>query len=160
MVAQFQTAVVKHDAKAVARDMRFPQPWENGPAIREIKSEADLAARFDVFFTTEIKKQIAAGSRSVCPTATTSSCGTRAATNIRSTSRPQEMALRWMDWAKGRLSGRASCGNLRRTAYALRGTFRASGSAREYRSFPPASVHECSSCRRRASRIPCRDRRR
>jgi len=55
----FQAAVAKHDAKAVARGMRFPQPWENGPAIREIKSETDLSARFDVFFTPEIKKQIA-----------------------------------------------------------------------------------------------------
>ena len=55
----FQAAVAKHDAKAVARGMRFPQPWENGPAIREIRSEADLTARFDVFFTPEIKKQIA-----------------------------------------------------------------------------------------------------
>ena len=55
----FQAAVAKHDAKAIERGMRFPQPWENGPAVREIKSEADLTARFDVFFTTEIKKQIA-----------------------------------------------------------------------------------------------------
>ena len=55
----FQEAVAKHDAKAVAGGMRFPQPWENGPAIREIKSEAELTARFDVFLTTEIKKQIA-----------------------------------------------------------------------------------------------------
>ncbi len=39
--------------------MRFPQPWENGPAIREIKSAADLAARFDAYLTPEIKKQIA-----------------------------------------------------------------------------------------------------
>ena len=55
----FQAAVTKHDTKTVARGMRFPQPWENGPPIREIKSEADLTARFDVFLTTEIKKQIA-----------------------------------------------------------------------------------------------------
>ena len=39
--------------------MRFPQPWENGPAIREIKTAADLTARFDVYLTAEIKKQIA-----------------------------------------------------------------------------------------------------
>ncbi len=39
--------------------MRFPQPWENGPAVREIKTAAELDARFDVFFTPEIKKQIA-----------------------------------------------------------------------------------------------------
>ena len=56
---EFQAAMAKHDAKAVARGMRFPQPWENGPVIREIKSEADLTARFDVFLTPEIKKQIA-----------------------------------------------------------------------------------------------------
>jgi hypothetical protein len=55
----FQTAVVKHDAKTVAQGMRFPQPWENGPAVREIKSAADLTARFKIFFTLEIKKQIA-----------------------------------------------------------------------------------------------------
>ena len=55
----FQAAVAKHDATAVACGMRFPQPWENGPAIREIKSEAELTARFDAFLTTEIKKQIA-----------------------------------------------------------------------------------------------------
>src|SRR6185295_17438719 len=35
----FQAAVAKHDAKAVAHGMLFPQPWENDPAIREIKSE-------------------------------------------------------------------------------------------------------------------------
>ncbi len=55
----FQSAVAKHDAKAVAQGMRFPQPWENGPAIREIKSKADLTARFNVYLTAEIKKQIA-----------------------------------------------------------------------------------------------------
>jgi hypothetical protein len=56
---QFQAAAAKNDAKAVAHGMRFPQPWENGPAIREIKSEADLTARFAAFLTPEIKKQIA-----------------------------------------------------------------------------------------------------
>ena len=34
-------------------------PGKTAPAVREIKSEADLAARFDIFFTPEIKKQIA-----------------------------------------------------------------------------------------------------
>ena len=55
----FQSAVAKHDANAVAEGMRFPQPWENGPAIREIKSAANLTARFDAYLTPEIKKQIA-----------------------------------------------------------------------------------------------------
>jgi len=58
----FQAAVAKHDAKAVAQGMRYPQPWETGPAIREIKSAADLTARFDVYLTPEIKKQIASKS--------------------------------------------------------------------------------------------------
>ena len=39
--------------------MRFPHSWENGPAVREIKTAADLNARFDVYLTAEIKKQIA-----------------------------------------------------------------------------------------------------
>ena len=56
---EFQAAVARHDAQSVAQGMRFPQPWENGPSIREIKSAADLAARFDAFLTAEIKKQIA-----------------------------------------------------------------------------------------------------
>ena len=55
----FQSAVAKHDANAVAQGMRFPQPWENGPAIREIKSADALTARFDAYLTPEIKKQIA-----------------------------------------------------------------------------------------------------
>jgi hypothetical protein len=55
----FQAAVAKHDAKTVAQGMRFPQPWENGRSVREIKSAADLTARFKIFFTVEIKKQIA-----------------------------------------------------------------------------------------------------
>ena len=55
---QFQASIAKRDAKTVAQGMRFPQPWENGPAIRGIKNAADLAARFDVYFTAEIKKQI------------------------------------------------------------------------------------------------------
>lgn len=56
---QFQAAVAKHDANTVAQGVRFPQPWENSAAIREIKSAADLTARFDVYFTAEIKKHIA-----------------------------------------------------------------------------------------------------
>ncbi len=55
----FQAAVAKHNAQAVGQGMRFPQPWENGPAIREIKSAADFTVRFDVYLTPEIKKQIA-----------------------------------------------------------------------------------------------------
>ena len=55
---QFQTAVAQRDVKAVARGVQFPLNWENGP-IRAIKTEADLAKSFDVYFTAEIRKIIA-----------------------------------------------------------------------------------------------------
>jgi hypothetical protein len=55
---QFQAAVAQRDVKAVARGVQFPLNWENGP-IRAIKTEADLAKRFDVYFTPEIRKIVA-----------------------------------------------------------------------------------------------------
>ena len=55
---QFQAAVSQRDVKAVARGVQFPLNWENGP-IRAIKTEADLAKSFDVYFTPEIRKIIA-----------------------------------------------------------------------------------------------------
>lgn len=57
---QFQAAVAKGDAKAVAQGAHFPMDWENGP-IRQIKTEADFIKRFDVYFTVEVKKAIATG---------------------------------------------------------------------------------------------------
>lgn len=57
---QFQAAVSKGDAKAVAQGIHFPMDWENGP-IRQIKTEADFLKRFDVYFTPEIKKAVAGG---------------------------------------------------------------------------------------------------
>jgi hypothetical protein len=38
---EFQAAVAKADAKAVARRAHFPLDWKNGK-VRQIKSEADL----------------------------------------------------------------------------------------------------------------------
>ncbi len=52
---RFQSAVARRDVKAVSLGVRFPLNWENGP-IRAIKSEADLAKSFDVYFTPEIRK--------------------------------------------------------------------------------------------------------
>jgi hypothetical protein len=63
----FQAAVAKSDARAVARMAHFPLHWENGP-IREIQTEADLASRFDAYFTPEIRKNIAARSPEKLPT--------------------------------------------------------------------------------------------
>jgi hypothetical protein len=57
---QFQAAVANGNAKAVAHGAHFPMDWENGK-IRQIKSEDDFVKRFDVYFTPEIRKAIAAG---------------------------------------------------------------------------------------------------
>ena len=54
---EFQAAVARRDAAAVARNARFPMQWENGPN-RDIKTPADLASRFDFYFTPEIKGKI------------------------------------------------------------------------------------------------------
>ena len=56
--AQFQTAVARHDVKAVVQGIHYPMDWENGPT-RDIKKEADLTSRFDFYFTADIKKAIA-----------------------------------------------------------------------------------------------------
>jgi hypothetical protein len=55
---QFQTAVARHDVGAVVQGAKFPMNWENGPT-RNIKTQADLTARFDFYITAEIKKSIA-----------------------------------------------------------------------------------------------------
>ncbi len=55
---QFQAAVVKKDAATVTKGSRFPMQWENGPT-RDVKTAAEMAARFDVYFTPEIKNSIA-----------------------------------------------------------------------------------------------------
>ena len=57
---QFQAAVARGDAKAVAQGAHFPLDWENGP-IRRIKTEADFVNNFDKYFTPEIKKAVATG---------------------------------------------------------------------------------------------------
>ena len=55
---QFQGAVAARDAEAVAQGVRFPLDWENGP-IRKIRSKTELVQHFDVYFTREIKQQVA-----------------------------------------------------------------------------------------------------
>ena len=55
---QFQAAVVKKDAATVTKGSRFPMQWENGPT-RDVKVASDIAARFDIYFTPEIKNIIA-----------------------------------------------------------------------------------------------------
>ena len=55
---QFQATVARRDTTAVISSAKFPMQWENG-ATREVKAASDFAARFDFYFTPEIKKVIA-----------------------------------------------------------------------------------------------------
>jgi hypothetical protein len=64
---QFQAAVARSDAPAVAQGARFPMSWENGP-VREIHTKDDLTARFDSYFTPEIRKMVAKGKPERLPT--------------------------------------------------------------------------------------------
>ncbi|MEO8099574.1 MAG: hypothetical protein ABI811_17885 [Acidobacteriota bacterium] len=55
---QFQSAVARKDAASITKGARFPMQWENGKT-RDVKTAADLAARFDFYFTPEIKNVVA-----------------------------------------------------------------------------------------------------
>ena len=56
--AQIQAAVAKRDAATVTRGSRFPMQWENGPT-REVKTAAEIAGRFDFYFTAELREIVA-----------------------------------------------------------------------------------------------------
>ncbi len=58
--SNFQAAVGKGDAQAVARGARFPMSWENGK-VREIRTGAELTGRFNLYFTAEIRQAVANG---------------------------------------------------------------------------------------------------
>jgi hypothetical protein len=130
----------------------LPQPWEDGPAIREIKSPSDLTARFDAYLTRKSKNRSPPRNPSACPTATTSSSGKLAVTNIPYTSHPLAASLRSTAWAKARPNASASCGSLRQQASSPRGTFHATATARATRSSPPACAHESFSSHHRTWR--------
>lgn len=55
---QFQAAVAKHDAKAVASMMTFPLDWELG-TVRKIQTAADFIAKFDAYFPADMVKAVA-----------------------------------------------------------------------------------------------------
>jgi hypothetical protein len=57
--ADFRTACAKPDAAAIAKQSKFPMYFENGPAIREIRTSADFEKNFAKYFTPEIRKMIA-----------------------------------------------------------------------------------------------------
>ena len=66
---EFQSAVAKADAKAVARQAHFPLHWENGK-IREIQTEAEFLKSFDVYFTPEIRRIVATKKAELLPNGT------------------------------------------------------------------------------------------
>ncbi len=55
---QFQSAVAKGDAKAIADPAKFPMEWENGP-VRQIKTREDFVGHFATYFTIDMKKAVA-----------------------------------------------------------------------------------------------------
>lgn len=55
---QFQAAVAKGDAKAVSEGAKFPMDWENGP-VRKIQTREDFIARFNTYFTADMKRAVA-----------------------------------------------------------------------------------------------------
>lgn len=55
---QFQAAVAKRDAATVSKGSKFPMQWENGPT-RNVQVATAFAARFDFYFTSDIKNVIA-----------------------------------------------------------------------------------------------------
>jgi len=65
----FQASVAKGDAKAVARQTRFPLSWEYG-SIREIQTEAEFVSGFDKYFNAEIRKAIATQKPDLLPDGT------------------------------------------------------------------------------------------
>jgi hypothetical protein len=55
---EFQASVAKSDAKAIVRGTQFPLPWELGK-VRSIATEADFVARFNTYFTADMRKAVA-----------------------------------------------------------------------------------------------------
>lgn len=55
---QFQAAVAKHDAKAVAGMTTFPLDWELGK-VRRVATADDFVAKFDSYFPPDMVKAVA-----------------------------------------------------------------------------------------------------
>jgi hypothetical protein len=55
---QFQAAAAKGDATAVSERSKFPMDWENGP-VRKIETRQDFIARFNTYFTADMKHAVA-----------------------------------------------------------------------------------------------------
>lgn len=58
---KFQLAVVRSDVKAIDKGVEFPMEWEVSADVRAVRGESDLAANFGLFFTAEVRKNIAEG---------------------------------------------------------------------------------------------------
>ena len=55
---QFQAAVAKHDARAVADMTYMPTQWELGK-IRRVESKATFIAKFDTYFPEPMRQAVA-----------------------------------------------------------------------------------------------------
>jgi len=57
---KFQTAVARHDVRAIDKGVEFPMDWQISPDVRAVRSESDFAANFGIFFTPDVTKNVAA----------------------------------------------------------------------------------------------------
>jgi len=58
---KFQLAVMRRDIRGIDKGVEFPLDWQVGPEVRGVRSESDFAANFQLFFTSDVIKNVAAG---------------------------------------------------------------------------------------------------
>ena len=57
---KFQLSVMRRDIRGIDKGVEFPLDWQVSPEIRVVRSESDFAANFQLFFTSDVIKNIAA----------------------------------------------------------------------------------------------------
>jgi hypothetical protein len=58
---KFQISVMRNDIRSIDKGAEFPMDWQISEDVRAIRGESDFAANFGLFFTTDVKKNVAAG---------------------------------------------------------------------------------------------------
>ena len=58
---KFQLAVMRRDIRGIDKGVEFPLDWQVSPEVRAVRSESDFAANFQLFFTPDVIKNVAAG---------------------------------------------------------------------------------------------------
>ena len=58
---KYQLAVMRNDVRSIDKGAEFPMDWQISEDVRAIRGESDFAANFGLFFTPDVKKNVAAG---------------------------------------------------------------------------------------------------